>query len=55
VGQSGGIRGGKRGRCAPFVRGGWLWRTVFLSVESREIYCDMGAQIEARDLLIVTY
>ena len=29
VSRSGGIRGGKRGMCAPFFRGGWLQRTVF--------------------------
>jgi hypothetical protein len=55
VSRSGGIRGGKRGMCAPFVRGGWLRRTVLLFAESRELYCDMGAKIEARDFLVVTY
>jgi hypothetical protein len=55
VSRSGGIRGGKRGMCAPFVRGEWLRRTVLLSAESRELYRDMGAQFEACDLLVVTY
>jgi hypothetical protein len=37
-------------------QGGMVAENCFLlSAESRELYCDMGAQIEARDLLVVTY
>jgi hypothetical protein len=57
VSWQGGIREGKRGMCAPFGRRReWMRETVVLpSAESRELYCDMCAQIETRDLLVMTY
>ena len=53
--RSGGIRG-EIGGCAHHSSGGDGCGELFLlSAESRELYCDMSAQIEARDLLVVTY
>jgi hypothetical protein len=55
VGRSRGIRG-ERGGCGHHSSGGNGCEELFLlSTESRELYCDMSAQIEARDLLVVTY